>query len=233
MIEEYRELTEELARSGVNIEMLHDGMIMTEGNEIICLDLSDLKLSCIPAAVNGLEDLQTLDLSNNRITTIENLDNLENLRTLDLTGNMIGEISGIEKLKSLSVLGLANNLVEDISGLDNLHSLCVLNLSRNSIEEIKGLEELEKLKHLDLSKNSIVTVKGLFYPLDALYLRGNPLSLEIMEKMIHSDNHEFITWVNNHSVDIEFGSSDMVGNHYLDADEFLRKVKSGKKIRYP
>ncbi|MHA1167884.1 MAG: leucine-rich repeat domain-containing protein [Candidatus Hodarchaeales archaeon] len=223
MIEDYRELVEELTRSGIDREKLHDEIIVTEGNKIVGLDLSDLNLTSIPSSMNRLEELRTLDLSNNSISIIENLDNLGNLTTLNLSGNNISIISGLNSLISLSVLGLANNQIEIISGLDRLHSLRVLNLAGNRIEEIEGLEDLENLKHLDLSKNSIVHMKSLYYPLDVLFLSGNPLSLEVMDKLIHLDNHEFVTWVNNLSVDIEFGSIEMVKYSHLDADEFVEE----------
>ncbi len=207
-------LLEELARAGINAGKLHGKMILTKKNKIVSLDLSGLKLVSIPPVVNTLVDLETLDLGNNRISTIDNLDNLVNLKTLDLTGNVIEEISGLESLISLSTLGLAGNVIEKITGLDNLRSLRVLNLSRNYIEETTGLEELEGLRHLDLSKNSIVIVKELFYPLDHFFLSGNPLTLLVLEKLVRLNSDDFIIWINAFSMDMAFYSDDgMTGDH--------------------
>jgi Leucine rich repeat len=75
------------------------------------LNLSDKGIGIIPQDLYGLTNLEVLDLSSNKITSLDaKIANLINLRFLDLSNNQIMSLpSAIMKLDSLQVLNLSNN----------------------------------------------------------------------------------------------------------------------------
>ncbi len=78
-----------------------------------------------------------LNLNQCSLTDIEKdipeLFELENLDSLDLSNNKLKNISGLSKLKNLKVLNLACNNITDISELSKLLNLKVLHIYCNYI----------------------------------------------------------------------------------------------------
>ncbi|MFK7948592.1 MAG: leucine-rich repeat domain-containing protein [Saprospiraceae bacterium] len=127
--------------------------------------------------LNELQNLQVLDVHNNRITKINFSNNLKSLKYLDLSENKITSIQGIvdfqeiqylnlaytkldnfsfiKNLSNLSYLNLRVSKFSELDLLKNLTSLEILNLRGNYIENIDILKNLTKLKNLDLSDNRI------------------------------------------------------------------------------
>jgi hypothetical protein len=140
------------------------------------LNLSNNKLT----KIEGLEQftkLKSLDLSYNLIEKIEGLNNLDQLEELDLSSNSIKEISGLENLDELTVLTLRKNNIRKIERLENCSFLEVLDLNYNYLTELSGLKNLMNLKYLNVSYNRIEKVSGLetLLNLEILTIRRNPL----------------------------------------------------------
>ena len=137
-----------------------------------------------------------MNLSNNRITEINGLENLKNLEYLNLKNNQITEINGLKNLKNLGSLNLENNQITEINGLENLKNLGSLNLENNQITEINGLENLKNLEYLNLKNNQITEIKGLeniYFDDDndkntKLNLGNNPISQDIVNEIGGLDN---------------------------------------------
>jgi hypothetical protein len=72
------------------------------------------------ASLAGLTNLQSLNLSHNRISDITPLASLENLRFLDLRDNQISDISHLANLDNLSSLHLNNNPITVWSPVSHL-----------------------------------------------------------------------------------------------------------------
>ncbi len=112
----------------------------------------------------SLPNLQTLDLSFNRLIEINNFwvpgNNLDKLRTLNLAKNMIRQIKNLDKLSSLEHLDLSDNKVIELSGLEKLLNLKTLNLQGNLLEYI-DLPEMANLQDLNLRRNKISIVNKL------------------------------------------------------------------------
>lgn len=89
--------------------------------------------------LSSLENLQTLDLSFNRISDISFLKKLTDLQTLYLSQNEISDISFLEKLTGLQILELDHNEINDISVLKKLTGLQTLFLYGNEISDISPL----------------------------------------------------------------------------------------------
>lgn len=100
------------------------------------LNLSGMNLTEIPIKEIASLKISHLDLSNNKITSTDNVfSSLSNLVKLDLSNNQIKSVAGdIGSLQKLAYLSLANNKIKDLP---------------------KGIGKLKQLKHLNLSNNPL------------------------------------------------------------------------------
>ena len=125
--------------------------------------------------INGLNNIQYLDLSKNKINSDISLAHVLNtLVELKLDENKVGE--GIKNilpfLPNLEKLSISKNNIEDDGALliaQYLKKLTILNISENSIkfDGANKLMNIVNLKELNLSYNSADAVSGI-----ANYLKG-------------------------------------------------------------
>ena len=80
---------------------------------------------------------------------------LENVTTLFLVGNQLTSVKGLEKLTQLTELYLNHNKLTDVKGLEKLTQLTELSLQDNQLTDVKHLEKLTQLKGLWLSDNQL------------------------------------------------------------------------------
>ncbi|MFZ2151085.1 MAG: leucine-rich repeat domain-containing protein [Candidatus Absconditicoccaceae bacterium] len=131
---------------------------ITTGNlldDIRFIDLGDNQITSISADYSCLGNLQELNLSYNKLSSIKNLDKLKFLSKLELHKNEITSADGLEKLSTLKTLNLGYNQISDISALKNLKNLTTLELQQNQISDISPLSALTNLETLKLEYNQI------------------------------------------------------------------------------
>ncbi|XP_076250519.1 uncharacterized protein LOC143190227 [Rhynchophorus ferrugineus] len=148
------------------------------GEQINVLSLSFNNLSSTPDLPLNTSSLKSLDLSNNKLTSLRTLPNVE---MLNLSANHLSEIGAFQNITELKSLDLSRN---NLSQLGNdtftaLTRLLYLNLSHNSLEELheRSFNSLVVLQQLDVSWNrlSCVAPGSLQLPsLSRLLLAGNP-----------------------------------------------------------
>jgi Leucine-rich repeat (LRR) protein len=147
------------------------------------LTLKNNMFSRLPA-FKGLENLEKLDLSSNKLrqTRPHSYEVLTNLQELILNNNQIVLDYGFLMFsKNLMRLSLENNQITNINdrAFDGLSSLKTLNLAFNNLTrlEAKTFKGLNKLTELDLSYNEIVKVDREifknFQNLFKLNMKGN------------------------------------------------------------
>lgn len=73
--------------------------------------------------IASLINLETINLSNNRIENLSPLSNLKKVKSLNLSSNSISDVSPLKKLVSLQTLVINNNPIYDISSLNQLKNL--------------------------------------------------------------------------------------------------------------
>lgn len=126
-------------------------------NSATVLDMSGQNLTKVPNSVFSQTKLQSLDLSNNALTGAlqAEIRNLQNLVTLDLSNNnFTGVPAEIGQLKNLETLDLSNNQLTGLPyELGNLSNLKVLNLSGNNY----STADLEIIRAKLPASTSIVT----------------------------------------------------------------------------
>jgi len=149
------------------------------------LDLSENYLGSLPDSIKDLQNLQTLNLASNSLTTIPKIP--PSLQTLNLMSNSIEGLEGLEGLSSLNLsfnnlknvpeftgslqdLDLSGNKIESFPEfIEGLQGLMVLNLSRNKLKNIpESIEDLKKLHYLDLSQNQLTSIPASIGNLQSL-----------------------------------------------------------------
>ncbi|OWZ10272.1 putative LRR protein [Phytophthora megakarya] len=157
------------------------------------LTLSGQILTAIPDFVASLQELQILDLHDNRLATISSkLGTMKTIRRLNLSDNLLHDASFAQtdemwsQLEVLSELSLSGNKLTSLpSALVAIPFLNTLDLSRNSLRIIRGeVVKLWKgrsyLSTLDLHANSLTAlpeeIQVLFGALRRLFLHQNYLA---------------------------------------------------------
>ncbi|MEH2450224.1 leucine-rich repeat protein [Nostoc sp.] len=109
---------------------------MARLEQLTSLDLSGNKLTTLSEAIARLEQLTSLDLSDNKLTTLpEAIARLEQLTSLDLSGNQLTTLpEAITCLPQLTTLNLRYNQLTTLpEAIARLEQLTSLNLSFNKL----------------------------------------------------------------------------------------------------
>ncbi|KAJ3130107.1 hypothetical protein HK098_006166 [Nowakowskiella sp. JEL0407] len=110
-------------------------------------------------------DVEDIDLSHNRIQTLEGLDleRFTNLKTITFRQNLLKEFSPPKNfIPTLEELDVYDNLITSISpSIGMLVNLVLLDLSFNKIKVVEGLELLVNLKELFFVQNRVGVIQGV------------------------------------------------------------------------
>ncbi|MCM1989942.1 lectin like domain-containing protein [Oceanirhabdus seepicola] len=125
-------------------------------------NLQYLNLSCNNikdiTPLKNMTKLEELHLYKNiDIEDISALEKLNNLYILALSQNKISDISVLENFTNLEFLGLSSNKIEDITPLKNMYNLNTLYLYENNIKDYSPIEDkfdYIETKDFDLKGNS-------------------------------------------------------------------------------
>lgn len=151
------------------------------------ISLNKLGLEEIPNEIFELLHLQILDLSFNRIKSIDSrIGKLTKLRFLILNGNRISQLpKELGSLVNLSTLIVHNNKLENLpSSFSKLKKLKKLNLSKNQFKSFpQQILKLTNLRQLWMTHNNLETVpsalleyKDINPQFKSIFLFGNPLT---------------------------------------------------------
>ncbi|XWS25289.1 hypothetical protein CRYUN_Cryun27aG0056400 [Craigia yunnanensis] len=180
-------------RSDINLseEILHaNSVIQTLNSSSTVAHISGIGLKAIPI-IAGFSSLRSVNFSNNFIAHITPGSLPKGLHTLNLSRNKINTIEGLRELTRLRVVELSYNRITRIGhGFSNCILIKELYLAGNKISDVEGLHRLLKLTVLDLSFNKITTTKTLgqlvanYNSLQALNLLGNPVQINIADDQL-------------------------------------------------
>ncbi|RDX80805.1 Protein phosphatase 1 regulatory subunit pprA, partial [Mucuna pruriens] len=141
--------------------------------------------------LSAFVSLKVLNLSGNAVVRITAGALPRGLHALNLSRNKISSIEGLRELTRLRVLDLSYNRILRIGhGLASCSSLKELYLAGNKISEVEGLHRLLKLSILDLRFNKISTAKCLgqlaanYVSLQAINLDGNPAQKNVGDEQM-------------------------------------------------
>lgn len=186
-------------------------------NKILSLGLSDNNIDDI-SALQGLESIENLCLSNNLITTLIDLSNASNLQELYLDGNKITRIgTNISTLKNLELLSLDDNKVEDLENLPIMSESGTLYLNNCNVSSLNILQENKRLGVLELKDNNIEDLSPIkdFNLLQILSLDNNKIKdIGVLKNLI---NLTAISLNNNYISDISQLKS--IENYILEQNQ--------------
>ncbi len=118
--------------------------------------------------------LQNVNVSNNSLTTLEDLSSLKHLTTLIASNNRISEIFDFHPPQNLEYADYSFNEIKSIENVSKNKYLKVLILHHNQIDKIQNLNQNPYLENLDLSFNNIPIIEDLDgLPLQKLNLMNN------------------------------------------------------------
>lgn len=152
---------------------------------LVILDLSKNQLSEINTMFQYSQQLEILDLSNNKLNAFPALNSLYNLRKLSLAHNFIDRITNTIMLKSLKTLSLRGNQISVISekAFWELGELEELDLSGNELETLPSnwyadwSVRMHPLLYLNLKSNKFTKIEDMSitqcYNLQELHIKGN------------------------------------------------------------
>lgn len=142
------------------IHMFH----VDELSSLLVLDLSGNNLVIV--GLSGVENLEELNLSGNKMLTLSDLDSdirrQDSLRLLKLNDIEVGESFPAYSFQQLKELSLNNTGLKNLTSLEfYANSLQRLYLSDNRINSAHGLQNLTNLVELDLSNNPLTQLSEL------------------------------------------------------------------------
>ncbi|XP_071171413.1 nischarin-like isoform X2 [Mytilus edulis] len=166
-----------------SIEHLFIHYSLNSIRDIMLQDIPHWKAEDGTMVVSHWENLIEVDFSHNSILHIDDsVQLLPRVEVLDLSYNKLESIEHLNWLSQLTILNLSYN---NISHLDSLHTklgnLKKLNLAGNKLSSLSGLSKLFSLENLDVMDNNISQIPEVKYVcglpcLECLYLTGNPVT---------------------------------------------------------
>ncbi|OWY93434.1 Protein phosphatases PP1 regulatory subunit sds22, partial [Phytophthora megakarya] len=120
---------------------------------IVQLEQIPVDIRCQIEHGDGAE--YVLDLSLNRLRSIDSIGTFEHVNELDLSGNQLENVNGIQALRRLQILDLSRNCITSVDLLALLPALHVLKVAENSLTTIDSLQLLPQLRVVDASYNRI------------------------------------------------------------------------------
>lgn len=130
----------------------------------------------------------SIDSSEATVTSFESLTDFSSLSSLNLnayTKEQLELCTGLNDSLNITELVLTNGTFDKLQLKNKIPSLRKLIVASNEIECVDVAETFENLEYLDLSYNKISSAENIIMPaaVKELYLEGNPLSKEEIEKV--------------------------------------------------
>lgn len=141
------------------------------------IDLADLGLTSLDA-IRDFKHLQFVNLSGNRLRTLEPLGALRCLLHLNASFNLIIRTQGFTAPDQLETVDMSYNMISDLGEWGVHKYLRELNLRGNFVSRIgPGLKRNAELRMLDISENHIARIENMDgLGLHTLYLAQNRLT---------------------------------------------------------
>ncbi|AWZ49444.1 hypothetical protein C3495_11750 [Clostridiaceae bacterium 14S0207] len=212
-------------------------------------------------SLEGLQyaiNLETLDLSENRISDLTPLSNLKKLEYLELDRNIVEDLTPLSKVKSLKHLNIYNNenIVDtqplanltnlewmdmhfcnrgkhtvNVKPLSNLVNLEYLSIESNFIEDISFAKNLKKLKSFSCAVNYVTDVTPVERLTDVAYDDADDDLFLNMFNQSKKDTVKIEVDSNGKTVNIDApkGLEKYIKKYYADVDIPIVDLKKAEK----
>ncbi len=182
-----------------------DNLKYTKVKEIDFTSSIKLKSMNIKSEVSNI---QTMNLENcTAFETIETFNNLTNLQTLNLRNTKVQSLEPLRNHKALVNLYVSNSNVNSLSPLENVITLNNIEAQNAKISSLDGIQNLVNLTNLDVSGNSI---SNLYY-LSELVKKGE---LKLKTLNISNNVLENNTTISNNGKNINVNNIEIIKKLY-------------------
>src|SRR5690554_2359265 len=155
--------------------------------------------------INTISDIDSLDLSGNRIIQdISPIHALRELKYIDISNTNIQDLSPISNVTFLSYLDISNTPTEDIQFIKYSDRLVYLDISGTKVSHIDELNNLGSLRHLKMIKTPILGfgVLNSFSQLETLDLEE--CGFNNLENISGLKNLKALSLKGNYLINFEF-----------------------------
>ncbi|MEX0377595.1 S-layer homology domain-containing protein, partial [Bacillus sp. S4] len=206
---------------------------LTEMKNVTSLYLAGNQIEDITPLAK-MEQLDYLNVANNKIMNVAPLSKLKNVTYLSLAGNQIEDIKPLYTLP-LKDLVLTRNKVKDLSGIDQLNQLQELWIGKNEIKDVTPLSKMTQLKVLNLPNNELkdITPLSSLVNLQKLDLEANYISdltpVSNLKKLV------FLSFVANEIRDVR-PVVELSKTAYINVQNqkvFLEETEVNKEVKVP
>lgn len=157
---------------------------------VLYLDLSGNKLAALPPL--RMPALKRVNFAKNEIVTCEAFEGHSKLESLDLSENRLESLQGVQDMPRLQILNVASNALASAKGVCKVQALHTLDFSKNKLEDLKDVkeeadvsawDEMKALRSLNLSGNEIKAANALetlmkLPNLSSIDMASNPVTEE-------------------------------------------------------
>lgn len=194
-------------------------------HRITLFDLSHNELRVLKD-LHPLSNLQQLDVSHNRISSISHLPS--SIVKLNLSHNDLPRLNGLCDLVHLKELNVSFNKLTNLTGLHSRIPLKVLSAEYNGIQHTLGIDEMTSLEVLSLSHNQIKDADELhFLPscpsLRELTLTENPVARHKAYRAVVRQLQPQVQLLDGEPVTIE-------QEEKMDKDEQVKTISTHSKV---
>ncbi|KAF9046485.1 hypothetical protein BJ165DRAFT_1472061 [Panaeolus papilionaceus] len=153
-----------------------DGLVKlsVQGNLIKSIDLGECRW----------KRLEMLNISHNRLDSIEGLSSLQSLIALNMDMNSLGHLAVQSTMSRLRILRVSGNRLQnlDVGAMPNLRTLYADNNSLTTLARMDRLSKLENLSLRNQSGRGLRIQSREVRDVKRLYLSGNPLKTDFLEE---------------------------------------------------
>ncbi|KAG8932183.1 hypothetical protein FRC01_000162 [Tulasnella sp. 417] len=211
----------------------HLGDALNGHDQLTSLDLSFNLLRHVPEGIAQLPTLRTVYFVQNKITKISGLEfSGATLRSLELGGNRIRTIENLDALVNLEELWLGKNKITKLENLSSLHKLRILSIQSNRIVKLEGMDSLTDLEELYISHNGVERLEGLDNNTNLTTLDVGSNRIPKVENISHLKLLEEF-WANDnkipnlHDLDSQLGKTDTLKTIYLEGNPCQKEDMAG------
>ncbi|HEY8035064.1 MAG TPA: COR domain-containing protein [Methylobacter sp.] len=132
-----------------------DGLVNLEG-----LDVSATRISGL-LSLARMTNLRTLDISKTRVTKLDHLARLEKLQVLKAQQTQVSNLRPLVRLVNLQQLNFNFTEIKDLTPIYRLTNLQIIKFKMTRIAELAPLAGLFKLQEIDLSRTKVMDLSPL------------------------------------------------------------------------
>lgn len=124
------------------------------------LNMSENRLTSINLQAD-LASIRFVDLSKNELSNANNIGSFVHVQNLDISNNRMTNIDDVAQCKTLRVLNAANNHIVNINCLKDINELDILNLGFNRLSDIAPITRAKTLKEIYINNNMLTDLSAI------------------------------------------------------------------------